>query len=151
MGRIYDAMVGFFRDDSWKFAQLEGQPSLLMTVTGKNANFICYAKAREEQEQFIFYSVYPVKAPVEKRFLVAEYIARANYGLVIGNLELDMSDGEVRYKTSIDVEGAQLTSSLIRQLVYTNLSTADRYYPGFASLVYANISPEQAVAQVEGR
>ncbi|HLY32805.1 MAG TPA: YbjN domain-containing protein [Ktedonobacterales bacterium] len=151
MGRIYDAMVTFFREDNWKFMPLEGQPSLLMSVTGKNANFVCYAKAREEQEQFLFYSVYPVKAPTEKRFLAAEYVTRANYGLVIGNLELDMSDGEVRYKTSIDVEGAQLNSALIKQLVYTNLSTADRYYPGFASLIYASISPEQAVMQVEGR
>jgi len=150
MGRLYDAMVMFFQEDEWKFTRLDNEPSLLMTVNGKSANFLCYAKAREEQDQFLFYAIYPMKAPEEKRLATAEYVARANYGLVIGNLELDMSDGEVRYKTSIDIEGAQLTLALFRTLVHANLSTADRYYPGFMALLYTDITPAEAIARVEG-
>ena len=149
MGRLYDAMVMFFQEDDWKFTKLDNEPSLLLTVTGQHANYLCYAKAREQQDQFIFYALYPMKAPEEKRQSVAEYVTRANYGLVIGNFELDMGDGEVRYKTSIDVEGAQLTLSLFRSLVQANLVTADRYYPGFMALLYTSVTPAEAIAQIE--
>ena len=35
------------------------------------------------------------------RVAAAEFEPRANFGLDIGNLELDMTDGEVRYKSSL--------------------------------------------------
>ena len=52
----------------------------------------------------------PIRVAEEQRQIVAELLARINYGLNIGNFELDMTDGEIRYKTSIDVEGGELTS-----------------------------------------
>ena len=32
-----------------------------------------------------------------KRQDIAEYLTRANYGMVMGNFEMDYSDGEIRY------------------------------------------------------
>jgi hypothetical protein len=49
---------------------------------------------------------------------VAEFLTRANSGMVIGNFELDFADGEIRYKTSIDVEGDKLSYAIIKRLVY---------------------------------
>jgi hypothetical protein len=34
-------------------------------------------------------------------------------------------------------------------LIQTCLATADRYYPGFAALLYSDITPAQAVARIE--
>ncbi|MBC7340390.1 MAG: YbjN domain-containing protein [Firmicutes bacterium] len=98
----------------------------------------------------MFYSVCPVNVPEGKRLAVAEYLTRANYGLVIGNFEMDFRDGEVRYKTSIDVEGAEIAPALVRNLVYANVITMDRYLPGLLGVIYGNLTPEQAIAQVEG-
>ena len=109
MGRILDALTEFFRADGWNFSQLEGRTTLIMTVNGAHGTYTFFAQAREEQEQVAVYSVYGVKASEAKRVEAMEYITRANYGLIIGNFELDLSDGEVRYKTSLDVEGETLT------------------------------------------
>ncbi|MDK2882876.1 MAG: hypothetical protein PWQ41_39 [Bacillota bacterium] len=149
MGPILATAIQFFTEDDWKFARIEGKPILSLPCSGRNGNWQCWAEAREEQQQFIFYSVCPIKVPEGKRLAVAEYLTRANYGLVIGNFELDFNDGEVRYKTSIDVEGDELTPALVKNLVYANLSTMDRYLPGIMGVVYANLSPQQAIAQVE--
>src|SRR5260221_4823931 len=100
MGRIYDALVRYFREVNWSFTPMEDRTALMLTVTGEHGMYTCYAQAREETEQFVFYSFYAVKAPESKRVTAMEYVTRANYGLFIGNFELDMSDGEVRYKTS---------------------------------------------------
>jgi len=44
-----------------------------------------------------------------------KFLTRANYGMMIGNFEMDFTDGEIRYKTSIDVEGDKLSSALIKR------------------------------------
>ena len=76
-----------------------------------------------------------MNAPGERMAAVAEFITRANYGLIIGNFELDFSDGEIRYKTSLDVEGDRLSQALIKQLVYTNVLTMDQYLPGILAVL----------------
>lgn len=83
--------------------------------------------------------------------MVAEYLTRANYGLPLGNFEMDFSDGEVRFKTSLDVEGEEymLTPAMIKSLVYSNVLTMDRYLAGMMAVIYGDASPEQEIAKAE--
>ena len=147
---LFDAMVDFFKTDDWPFIQLEDRPVLSMNFDGKNAKWTCFAQAREEQRQFIFYSVCPVNAPAEKRPALAEFITRANYGLIIGNFELDFEDGEIRYKTSLDAEDLALNGTVFKILVYANVSMMDQYLPGVMSILYSEISPREMIDQIEG-
>jgi hypothetical protein len=151
MGRIFEAIKKFFHDDDWPYTEMEGKPILRTGFSGKNGKWTCFAQARENQQQFIFYSICPNPATDDKRAAVMEFITRANYGLVIGNFEMELNDGEIRCKTSIDVEGGELTPVLIRQVVYSNVMTMNKYLPGLMSVLYANVSPEQAIQQIEGK
>ena len=149
MGKQYDSIVEFFQKDNWPFSEMEGKTILRTGFSGKNGKWTCFAQARENQSQFIFYSVSPNAAPQDKIPAAVEFITRANYGLVIGNFEMDLADGEIRYKTSIDVEGDELSFALIRQTVYANVMTMNKYLPGLMSVLYANVAPAQAIAQIE--
>lgn len=151
MGYIFDTMLEFFQAEDWKFEQLEGQPILRMGINGKNGKWACYAQAREEQEQFVFYSVSPMNAPEDRRLATAELLTRINYGLVVGNFEMDMRDGEIRYKTSVDVENDRISLPLIKNLVFINLQMMDRSLPALMSCMYGGLSPQQAAEQMEGQ
>lgn len=150
-GPIYAAMQRFFEEDNWSFHAVDEMPILGMAFTGKNGKWMCYAQAREDQQQFVFYSVCPINTPTDKLGKIAEFITRANYGMIIGNFELDYNDGEVRYKTSIDVEGAELTSALVKQMVYANVLIMDRYLNGLMAVIYGNANPADEVNRIEGR
>lgn len=150
MTDILDTLKAFFTEDEWSFSEVEGKAVLRLPFRGKAGNWNCYAQAREEQHTFVFYSVCPINIPEDKRPLVAEFLTRANYGLPIGNFELDYTDGEVRFKCSIDVDNAELTNPLISNLVYSNIGTLDRYLPGIMMVVYANSTPLEAIQKVEG-
>lgn len=126
MGELFDIAYKYFTDDEWYFVQLDSRPVLQMSYQGSNGKWTCYADANDEKHTFCFYSVCPINIPEEFRQSAAEYIARANYGLRIGNFELDFNDGEVRFKTSIDVENDRLVAPLIGNLVAANLWTMDR-------------------------
>ena len=148
---LYDVVEQFFKDDEWYFVRLEGQTLLQANFTGKNGRINCYAQTNEEQFIFFFYTICPVNVPEDKRQVVAEFLTRANYGLKVGNFEMDMDDGEVRYKTSIDVEKTELNKTLVSNLVYCNVWTMDRYLPGILSVTYGSEMPQQAIVHIEGQ
>jgi len=148
-GQFFEEIVNFFEEDGWPFVQIEGEPLLQMVFQGENGKWTCYAKARDNQEQFVFYSVCPVNTPDSKRLAVAEFLTRANSGMIIGNFEMDFEDGEIRYKTSIDVEDDSLSCALIKRLVYANVMMMDAYLPGMMSVIYGDVTPLDAIAQIE--
>jgi hypothetical protein len=150
MGQILEAMIEFFEDDGWPFSHVETQPALQMMFRGEHGEWMCYAQARENDQQFMFYSVCPVRAPAEQRLRMAEFITRANYGLLIGNFEMDFLDGELRYKTGLDLERTPLTHDLIRPAVYANVASMDRYLPGILKILHSEIAAAEAIAQIEG-
>ena len=145
--QIFNVLVEFFEEDEWDFQWMEGMSVLTMGFSGKNGKWQCFAQAREKQQQFVFYSVLPVNIPKEKRVKVAEFITRVNYGMVLGNFEMDFEDGEVRYKTSIDVEGAELSAAMIRQIVYSNIIITDRYLTSLMRVSFSDASPEEAIEE----
>src|SRR5207244_674152 len=135
MAKIYETMLSYFQTDGWPVNELADADAAQIYFQGQNGQWMCFAQAREEQGQFVFYSLCPLKVSAAKRANVAEFIARANYGLIIGNFEMDFDDGEVRYKTSIDVEEAELTPELLRPLVYANVWTMDQYLRGLIAVI----------------
>lgn len=127
----------FFDEDDWEFIQIE--PGLLqLAFQGENGRWRCYARIHEQEKQFIFYSICPLVVAEEDRMLMAEFLTKANYGMILGNFELDFTDGEIRYKTSIDVEGDRLTLALVRSLVYANVTIMDRYLLGIVAVLEGN-------------
>jgi hypothetical protein len=151
MTDILTAGRSFFEADNWPFEQMEERPVLRTAWKGRNLEFPVYFQAREEQQQICVYSVLPAQTPEDRRGRMAEFVTRANYGLVVGNFELDYGDGEVRYKTSADVEGIETSMLFLRNLVYANVFTFDRYAPGIMLVLGGDASAEEAVASVEGR
>ena len=150
-GSLLETVIEFFEDDDWPFARLDDPALLSLAFQGDNGRWTCYAQVREDAQEFIFYSLCPVNAPADRRSQMAEFLTRANYGLILGNFEMDFTDGEIRYKTSIDVEGDRLSQSLVKRLVYTNVTLMDKYLPGIIAVVEEGISPAAAIAQVEGQ
>ena len=149
MGNLLDAVIGYLRADEWPFDMVKGENAVHVLFQGEHAQFNCFCEAREEQQQFLFYSLCPVTIPEHKRQEMAEYITRANFDMAIGNFEMDFVDGELRFKTSIDVEGSQLTPELLKPLLYANVLMMDQYLPGMMAIIYADKSPEDAIKQVE--
>lgn len=146
---LFTTVTKFFEKEDWSFAKIPQQTAIRLVFRGKNGQWDCYAKVNEDQRIFVFYSVSPMAAAEPKRTAIAEFLTRANYGMLIGNFELDFADGEIRYKTSIDVQGDFLSFELIKQLVYANVTMMDEYLPGIMSVIESDVEPVDAIAQIE--
>jgi hypothetical protein len=146
---ILSTIINFFTEDDWSFTKIQGEPILQMAFQGNNGQWNCYTKVRTEQAQFVFYSICPLIVPKPKFLEIAEFITRANNGTIIGNFELDLDSGEIRYKTSIDVEDSTLSFAQIKRLVYTNVTMMDEYLPGIIAVIDGGVEAESAIAQIE--
>ncbi len=140
----------FLEEDGWHPQRIDEQFVYRTYYYGKNAELRCYAQIRVDLQQFIFYAVATFRVPEEVRPAVAEYITRANYGLRIGNFEMDYSDGEVRYKSGVDFEGEPLSKNLIKFSIYPVVQTMDHYMPGLMQVTFGSKTPVEAIQDAEG-
>ncbi len=149
MPNIFKSVLNFFVKDDWNYTEVEAEKAIKLEVQMENSNYISYAIVDDENKNFRFYSISPVKIPKNKYLQMSEFLARANYGIILGNFEMDFRDGEVRYKTSIYLGETELDFPVIKKMVYLNLSTIDDYFPAIMKVIYGGMSAEQAISEIE--
>lgn len=146
MNNLLEIATSFFELEQWSFGKDDKDSVLQMGYQGESSKFLCYMRLIEEPQQVVFYSVSPINVPEEKRDIAAKFLTWCNFGLIIGNFEMDFTDGEIRYKTSLDVQDAELSQALLRRLVYPNVIMIDQYMPKILALVYGDVTFEQAIS-----
>jgi hypothetical protein len=93
---------------------------------------------------------YPAnKIPEEHRQSIAEAITRANYGLKLGNFEMDFEDGELRYQTALPLGDTFPDDEIIDHVLYVGGAMVDRYLPAFLSIIYGNEDVKLAIRAAE--
>ena len=152
MTPIVAVLKTFFEEEEWEttFTEDTPPPRFYVPFQGEHSAWTCVALALEDRGQMIFYSIAPSACPEDKRAVMMEFLHRANYGLHMGNFEFDGTDGEIRFKTSIDVEGAALNSTLCRNVIYMNCFMMERYLPGLLGLIYGDMTAVEAMRKVDG-
>ena len=110
-------------DHSWEFRHVAGWVPLS-----------CYAEINPEMEAFLFRAINPLPVEPARRGPVAEYIARVNYPLPVGNWAIDLDTGDVRWKAGVFFGGVGLGEPLIRHVIETSLYFIDQHAIGIAKL-----------------
>ena len=87
----------------------------------------------------------PVFGPIYRRPALCEAIARANYGLYLGNFELDMADGELRFKSSLPVNDAEPSDTQIRRLISNSIGVVAHYGPALLDVACTELEPAMAI------
>lgn len=139
----------FFDEDDWAYVQLDDASTLQLAFQGEAGRWTCLAQNDDDAEQVVFYSICPLTVAEDKYGAIAELLMRANDGLIIGNFELNFTTGEIRYKTSLDVEGDCLTPALMKSLVYINVQTLDTYLPAIINVLQGIQTPAEAIDAIE--
>ena len=141
---LLELLEDYLRTQGVAGARHPSQPA----VRFRSGPLICVGQARGER-QLLVYCLAPVGVPPERRLPAAEFLTRANYGMAVGNFELDVHDGEVRFKTSVDSGGSELDLGQMRPLIDVALQMMRDYLPGLRAVI-EGLSPEQGIAVVEG-
>ena len=113
---IADAINQYLIDEEWNFSFDEEDGVFKFNVgsktKAKQARYVILVK----NSSYTVYVYSPIGADAEDKdslCRIAEFICRANYGLNLGNFELDMRDGEIRFKYSVDCDGGSVPNTEI--------------------------------------
>jgi hypothetical protein len=150
MGPLLEKFTMFFDHEELKYRVDEEKSVITSGFSGKHGEYRVLCRTIEDKDLLTCYTYYPCHVQEEKRDRAAEFLTRANYGMRLGNFEMDFSDGEVRYKTCIDVEDIEINLTFVKNFILPNIITADRYFPGMMKLLYGGVTAEQAINEIEG-
>ena len=108
----------------------DGDLSMRVSANGVEWTMLVIAT---DDDRLVVYSFLPSQ-PNRPTADIDAVIGRVNDGMILGNFEYDAAGNAVRFKTSVAVAGVAVCDELIRQLVYANVATVERYLPVFESL-----------------
>ena len=150
---IADEIRGFLLDDDWKFDfdEEKGVFRFGVKIDGKMKSANCRILIRDDS--YTSYAISPINADTEDTGVmrnIAEFVCRANYGIKNGNFELDVRDGEIRYKVFVDCDGGQIpTRDIIRGSIIIPAMMFERYSPGILAVIFAGKSAAEAIEPCE--
>ena len=144
---------GFLLDDDWKF-DFDDEKGIFrfgVNIDGKMKHVNYFVPVRDDS--YTVYAISPVSADsndLQVMNAITEFICRANYGLRNGNFEVDMRDGEIRYKVFVDCDGGSIpTRDVIRGSIIIPAMMFERYSPGILDVIFKGSSAAEAIEQCE--
>ncbi|MGE3779534.1 MAG: YbjN domain-containing protein, partial [Pirellulaceae bacterium] len=115
---------------------------------GQHFRFTTFAQLTDDENLLQVFSYPGVVVPAGARKMIADLVARANYGIKVGKFELDMNDGELRYHACTVIANQSLSDAAIGILIGASLHALERYMPAVLSCIYGNEDPAQAYQSV---
>jgi len=148
MASLFETVLSYFDAEGWTYRHLPGRQGIEAGVEGSTAGTSSSrwsTAMRSSASSRSSTAACPRRAAARS----TEFVARANYGLLLGNFEFDVNDGELRYKTSIDLEDSTLSQAQFPQPPVRSLAALDRYLPHLQRVMQGTADPAAAVADAE--
>ncbi len=103
-------------------------------------------------DEYVVYGLLPIGADASDKKMMAsmsEFICRVNYGLKNGCFELDMDDGEIKYRTYVDCEESIPSIEVVRNSILCLAAMVEKYSEGILDIVFGNVSAKTAAQKCE--
>ena len=135
--------------NDWSFDEAEEGSYLRTGVQGKNSRFRVVLGVRGDGPTFLCFSLYDFSVPPARRLACADLLNRVNYTSLLGCFEMDVEDGELRFRVTFPLDESEISDSQIERSLVVSAMMADRYYPAFMSLIHAGLAPEAALETID--
>jgi len=141
------AVVRHLEQNGLRFGQAPDRPVVFMAIGAKHGFYPCVLNVTDRL--FTCLVTFGSRVPEEKRQTMAELITRANYGLPLETLEMDFRDGELRVRTTVIIGDDEPADNILEATIRQGIGVAGHYHPAIMSLLWNDLSPEDAIALVE--
>ncbi len=132
---LREELIAVYARRGWRWREAGDPPVLVSELSGPLGSWLMYVQVVEDAALLVVYSVLPTAVPPGRREAVAEFVTRANYGLSLGNLEMDFDDGELRAKVALAVGEHAPDDALVERLIRVSGRLVELYLPGIEAVV----------------
>ena len=119
---------------------------LVGQINGKHANWNIKIQVLDQpgQASIRITSLFPAKIPDNRQAEVLEFINRQNSNFAVGYFFMPHGEGNVCFYSSVELMDGHLTQEMLRKILYCNLNTVDSHFTTIMSLVYGQMTADQA-------
>ena len=136
MQQLFDLTSAFLQHKEISFKSFDTTQILFEKKTNV-ASWKCLFTFHPHMPQVALYGYFPIQIPEERWPHTMELLHRCNSGLILGNFEYDFETHEIRFKSSVDLQGQQISRVFLHSLIQVNDITMDEYFtPILACLIY---------------
>ncbi|MEN2750087.1 YbjN domain-containing protein [Psychrobacter sp. FBL11] len=139
---IVDYLKQYFNDKQWHYIHYrpktnDSQQSHHLSLRMRNKQLECgyLFRVQEKNNLLAVYGILPFLVPESHQNAAMLLITQINYDMLIGNLEMDVNDGEIRYKHAIDVEAVGINDHIIEHLLQSVIAMTTVAYEIFDDLI----------------
>lgn len=137
------------RDDGWPVQPTE-DPDVVRTSYDSGFSAVdCFVQLHDDG-LFTFYAYLPEVAE-DRRPAMSEFVTRANYGLILACLELDLDDGELRCRASADLAAAAPAGAVVVSAARAAVQTVELFMPGLSAVMSDGASARAAIEACEAQ
>ena len=144
---IVNYLKQYFDEQQWHYnhyrprtsgnKNIDSQQSHHLSLRMRNKKLDCgyLFRVQEKSNLLAVYGILPFLIPESHQSAAMLLITQINYDMLIGNLEMDINDGEIRYKNAIDVEAVGMDENTIEHLLQSVIAMTTVTYEIFSDLV----------------
>ena len=144
MGVLFEQVKGCFAELGWPFHEVTGQDILTIPYEGDGGPGVLVATVGEEHRILTVFARAPFDCPPERRGSLGEFITRANYAMTHGGFDLDLDDGEIRFKTGSDLANLPFEAASLQARAGYAVASMDFYLPALRAVVEGS-DPRQSL------
>ena len=149
--QVYNSFKKHLQNNNFKFEAHDSDMVITMTVNGEDLPQPTIIRVFDDRNVVQVVSPIPARIPEGKRPDAAVAVAVANYGMINGSFDLDMSDGEVRFRMAQNFADTGMSEESIHYMLGITFLTTDKYNDRFFMLGKGLMSLEQFIEKESER
>ncbi len=144
---VFSVLINMLDTRGWKYEMHEEDLLIKSGIKGDDLpiEFIVVVKPRNEVVQFL--SALPFNMPEDKRVEGAIAVCAANYGIVDGSFDYDLTDGKILFRLTSSYRESKLSEDLFEYMIMVAASTVDNYNDKFFMLAKDMMTIQQFIEQ----
>jgi hypothetical protein len=145
---LFDVLVELYRDaGGWPVQIAEEDPILSIKYKLGDDEWVFVATVDDDDNIITIFSRVPENCPPARRAAMCEFLVRANYGMTHGAFDMDIEDGEIRYRVGTDLQDMVLTPKHLQSITNYNLATMATFLPAIRAVI-AGTTPAAAMEAI---
>ena len=132
--QVYQAVKDHLDGRKFRYTPHDEDLAITLTVHGDDIPIDTVIRVMEEREVVQVLCPMSWKAPEDKRIDLAVAVAAANYGIVNGSFDFDLSDGKIRFRLTQSFRGTTLNPEQVEYMLGVSFITTDEYNDKFFAL-----------------
>ena len=141
----YAILCKMLDDGDWKYKKIEEDLVISAGIKGDDFPIEFIMRVNPRSEVISFISWMPFKVEESKRIDMALAVCAANYGMVDGSFDYDITDGTILFRLTSSYRESIISPELLEYMIMVSASTVDEYNDKFFMISKGMLTVQQFI------